>query len=74
MRNAIAKAALADTRGLAKAIAIIRALLDQGVPSEVAAGLNAALEALSQLRDDVGGEAPGGALGGLLSWIPTALP
>ncbi len=30
VRNAIAKAALADTRGLDKAIAIIRALLDQG--------------------------------------------
>ncbi|MBA3422472.1 MAG: hypothetical protein H0U12_11400 [Thermoleophilaceae bacterium] len=45
VKNAIAKAALTDTRGLEQALAIIGVLLDQ-VPSQATAGLDAALAAL----------------------------
>ncbi len=51
VENAVAKAALADTRGREKAIAIITTLLDHGVPSGAASGLAEALAALSQDRE-----------------------
>lgn len=66
VKNAIARAALADTRGREKAIAIIGVLLSQGVPSQATAGLDAALAALSQLLD-VGEEAPSGTPTGILT-------
>ncbi len=71
VKNAIAMAARADTRGLEKAIAIIGVLLDQGIPSQAVAGLNAALKALDQAL--AGGFAEG-ILGGLLSELPISLP
>lgn len=52
VENTIAKAALADTRGRDKAIAIITALLERGVPDQAATGLSKAVAALSQDRDD----------------------
>lgn len=52
VENAIAKAALGDTRGRDKAIAVITALLEQGVSSKTATGLATALSALAQNRDD----------------------
>lgn len=60
VENLVAKAALADTRGLDKAIAIIEVLLEQGLPSQAIAGLNAALSALSQALEGHAGEGPGG--------------
>ncbi len=42
VENMVAKAALADTRGLEKAVAIIERLLEQALPSQAVAGLNAA--------------------------------
>ena len=60
------KAARADTRGLAKAISIIGALIAQGVPVRALDALNAALAALRPHRaGGAGGEVPGGTLGGL---------
>lgn len=61
VENAVAKAALADKRGREKAIAVITALIGQGVPSGAASGLAKALEALR-----------GGAQGGPTP--PTGLP
>jgi len=52
VENTIAKTALFDTRGRDKAIAIITALLDRGVPDKAANGLARALAALSTDRDD----------------------
>lgn len=52
VENTIAKAALADTKGRDKAIAIITALLDRGVPEKAEAGLARALAALSTDRVD----------------------
>ena len=66
VENMVAKAALADTRGLEKAVAIIERLLEQGIPSQAVAGLNAALAALSDALESALGQAAGG--------IPTGLP
>ena len=52
VENTIAKTALFDTRGRDKAIAIITALLERGVPDKAASGLARALAALSTDRDD----------------------
>jgi len=52
VENTIAKAALADTRGRDKAIAVITAILERGVSDKAAAGLSRALAALSRDRDD----------------------
>lgn len=52
VENSIAKAALSDTRGREKAIAVITALLERGVPDKAASGLARALGALAQNRDD----------------------
>ncbi len=58
VENAIARAARADTRGVAKAVSIIEGLLGEGVPSQAAAGLKAALAALSK-NVGAGGGDPG---------------
>ena len=50
VENTIAKAALSDTRGRDKAIAIITALLDRGVSDKAETGLLRALTALSTDR------------------------
>ncbi len=58
VENAVAQAALSDTRGRDKAVAVISALLLQGVPSQAEQGLTRALAALAQDRgDDVQAEA-----------------
>lgn len=51
VENTVAKAALSDTRGRDKAIAVITALLERGVPEQAATGLAKALGALAQDRD-----------------------
>ena len=51
VENTVAKAALQDTRGRDKAIAIITALIDRGVSEGAAKGLARALAALSTDRD-----------------------
>jgi hypothetical protein len=50
--NAIAEAALADTRGREKAIAVLRALIAKGVPDSAQAGIARAIVALSTDRGD----------------------
>lgn len=52
VESTVAKAALSDTRGREKAIAVITALLDRGVPANAATGLARALASLSTGRDD----------------------
>lgn len=51
VENTVAKAALADTRGRDKAMAVISSLLEQGVSEKAAVGLSKALAALAQERD-----------------------
>ena len=60
MENMVAKAALADTRGVKKAVAIIQVLLGQGLPSQAVPGLNAALAARYGALESALGQAPGG--------------
>ena len=50
--NAIAEAALADTRAWEKAIAVLRALIAKGVPNGAQAGIARAIVALSTDRGD----------------------
>jgi len=52
VENTVAKAALSDTRGRDKAIAIITALIERGVSDNAAKGLARALAALSTDRTD----------------------
>jgi len=50
--NAIAKAAVADTRGRDKALGVVGALVAEGTPAKAEKGLARAIEALSQSRDE----------------------
>ena len=52
VESKIAQAALADTVGRDKALAVLSELLERGVPEQAKAGLLRAISALSQKRDD----------------------
>lgn len=52
VENRVAQAALSDTRGREKALAILNALLENGVPEQAETGILKAIAALSEDRTD----------------------